>query len=143
MTEKKYILCKTNSESFADGWQIYREVERLNGCVGYKYGYYWIRDEYIIKKYPLESLKLDWIELEKRHEPTFFEKIKMRFGIKYPEIDYQRPKEKGLVIVDYGELMEVAEVTPLKDGGCHWVTELDSYMKPKKWAYLSNKIKEL
>ena len=138
---EKYILGKTNSEYFAEGWQIYREVERLNGSVGYKFGDCWIRDEYIIEMYPLESLELDWIELEKRHEPTFFEKIKMRFGIKYPEIDYQRPKEEGLAIVDYSGFMEVAEVTPLKDGGCSWVTELSTYMKPKRWAYMPTKIK--
>lgn len=38
--------------------------------------------------------------------------------------------------------MEVAEVTPKNDGGCSWVTELNTYLKPKRWAYIPNDILE-
>lgn len=61
MEKKKYILVKTDSNYFADGWQLYREVERIGGGIGYKYGDYWIDEKYILKKFELDSLELEWV----------------------------------------------------------------------------------
>lgn len=139
MNEKiKYFLCKIKNNRFACGWQVYKQVEKLSGGTAYKHGDWWVRDEYITKKIPLDTLELDWVELEQPHKPTLFEKVKSLFGIDYDSVDFVRPKSDSVVIVDYDGLIETAEVTPTRNGSCIWVTELYTGIKPKRWAFLPN-----
>ena len=129
----KWFLCKTTNNGFANGWQVYKQVEKLSSGTAYKYGDWWIRDEYITKAIPLDTLKLDWVELEQSHKPTLFEKVRNLFST-------TRPKIKSNVIVDYGGLIEMAEATPTGNGGCIWTTELYTGIKPKRWAFLPNEL---
>ena len=141
MNEKiEWFLCKTTNNSFANGWQVYKQVEKLCGGTAHKHGDWWIPDEHITKEIPLDTLKLDWVELEQPHKPTLFEKVKSLFGIDYDSVDHVRPKSESVVIVDYDGLIEIAEATPCKDGSCIWVTELYTGIKPKRWAFLPNEL---
>ena len=137
---ERYVLCRTGSKFFADGWQVYKEVKYMDGFVMYKHGDFCVDERNIIKKFPLESVKVDWVEVERKHRPTFVEKVKRLFGICYPETGFVRPERECIVLVDYGGFIEVAEVKPKGGGSCVWVTELCTYMMPLRWAYIPDGI---
>ncbi|MBR6066764.1 MAG: hypothetical protein IKP45_03095 [Bacteroidales bacterium] len=135
--EENFILCKTNSNWFANGWQVYR---RGDGAF-HHFGDWLMDKEHIKVEIPLVEVGLEWMDLKQPHKPTLFEKFKALFGVHYPEIDYVRPNRFALVVVDYDGLIEVAEASPNKDGSaCTWITELNSYMIPKRWAYIPDNV---
>ena len=132
----EYLLGKTDSDWFAGGWQVY---EKGDGAF-HHYGDWLIDKEKLKVELPIGEVGLEWVDLEQPHKPTMFEKFKALFGVKYPDTDYVRPTRNAIVVVDYGGLMEVAEAKPHTDGGCTWVTELNTYLRPKRWAYIPEEI---
>ena len=137
-----WVLSLIESNWFANGLQVYQKNETGLKNPEYKY-YYGSHLVFIDPLYeiPLDDLKLEWIEIKQKRIPTFWEKLKHKLlGIEYDEYQYVRPQSEEIVIVDYGhDFYEVAEFSAYKDS-YHWVTELNTYMLPVRWARIPSLI---
>ena len=134
--EGKFVLGWKNSKHFANGFQVLRKVEKIGGGYGYKYGQHWFCEPML--EWDLDSLDLKFEDIEVEYKPTLFERIKkVLFKKDYPKYATHRPADKSIVIAEYngGEFYEMIEY----DNKC-WITELCTYMKPKRFAYLPENI---
>ena len=132
----KFVLGWKNSDYFADGFQVLRKVEMICGGYGYKYGQHWFSEPML--EWDLNSLDLKFEDIEVEYKPTLFERIKkMLFKKDYPKYATHRPADKSIVIAEYngGKFYEMVEYNKKR-----WITELCTYMKPERFAYLPKNI---
>lgn len=131
--EGKFILGWNERDYFADGFQVMKKIDK-----GYKDGYWYKYGQHFFDKpmleWDLDSLDLKFEDVEVKYKPTLFERIKkMLFKKDYPKYATHRPADKSIVIAEYngGEFYEMVEYNNKR-----WITELCSYMKPERFAYL-------
>lgn len=132
----KFVLGWNNSDYFANGFQVLRKVEMIGGGYGYKYGHHWLSEPML--EWDLDSLDLKFEDIEIEYKPTLFERIKkVLFKKDYPKYATHRPADKSIVIAEYngGKFYEIIEY----NNKC-WITELCTYMKPERFAYLPENI---
>lgn len=132
----EFVLGWNKSDYFADGFQVMRKVEMICGGYGYKYGQHWVNEPML--EWPLDSLDLKFENIQVEYKPSIFERImKVLFRKDYPKYVEHRPKCNSLVIAEYngGDFYEMVEY-----GNKTWVTELCTYMKPERFAYLPENI---
>ena len=140
-----WVLALIESNWFAKGLQIYQRDETGKDEPKYKYHY----GSHLVFLNPIfestvDGLELEWVDIKQERTPSFFEKLKKKlFGIGFDEYCYNRPESGEIVAVDYGNnFMEIAEFSK---NGDHflWVTELNSYMTPVRWARLPKHILDM
>ena len=88
--------------------------------------------------WPLNTIDLEWIDLNQEYIPTFIEKLKYKlFSKEYPKTIKVRPIDNTLVVMQYSRYdhMEVAEYY-----NKNWVTDLYFPVECSKWAYIPEEI---
>ena len=137
----EWVLVLKKNNWHAKGLAVVKKVTGVYGGEPYsqfKYGDFTVFDDQIIKMWPLDSIKLDWIDFIQPYKPTFIEKLKcLFFGKGYPSTTKVRPKNNSLVIMQYNgcEHIEVAEYC-----NKNWITDLWFPSQCSKWAYIPEEI---
>lgn len=142
-----HVLTFSVEQKFGNGFQIYTRKKYYGNENVYTFGDWVVREEkefdFIV---PLTQLKLDWVDIEQDYKPSLFDKIRNKlFRKKYEEKIKVRPENEGVYIVDYGnDWYQVVEfgISHCEKDYYHWVTELDTYVMPKRCAQIPQRIIE-
>lgn len=137
-----WYLYLEDNDYFAKGFDIgIKQYDTIVEKVKYMHGDHWFRrSEKFIKEWAFDELHLDWQPMEKPYVPTTKDKLlKFLFKKEYPKTIENRPKDKTLVITNYGDnFYELAEFD-----NHYWVTKLYFPILPTQWAYIPQEIIKL